>query len=112
MIWRVFLGGTLGTLLRLGVMLFPTQIGLLLIANLLGSAFLGWANGDRRFNGENASAFWKVGFSGGFTTMSGVALYLGNIQSGLGQLLVVVLMMLAGLLSYRVAKFGAYRWAR
>ena len=112
MIWRVFLGGTLGTLLRLGVMLFPTQIGLLLIANLLGSAFLGWANGDRRFNSENASAFWKVGFSGGFTTMSGVALYLANFQSGLGQLLVVVLMMLAGLLSYRVAKSGANRWAR
>ncbi len=111
-IWRVFLGGALGTLLRLVVMVFTTQLGLLVVVNVLGSAFLGWANGDRRFDGNNASAFWKVGFSGGFTTMSGVALYLADIQSGLGQIVVVVLMMVVGLMAYLGSKNWASKWAR
>jgi fluoride ion exporter CrcB/FEX len=91
-------------------MLFTTQLGVLVVVNLLGAAFLGWANGDRRFSSDNSGAFWKVGFSGGFTTMSGVALYLANIQTGIGQLLIVIAMMLIGVLTYRLAKLVAVRW--
>ena len=111
-IWRVLLGGTLGSLLRVIVMFFTGSLVLLVVVNLLGSAFLGWANGRKRFEGDNASAFWKVGFSGGFTTMSGVALYLANIESGVWQLVAVMLMMLIGVLVYRAAKFGASKWMR
>ena len=48
----------------------------LTIVNSLGSACLGWFNGDQRFATENRRAFWSVGFAGGFTTMSGIFVWL------------------------------------
>ncbi len=70
----VFAGGALGTLLR-----FSTSWGLdemisVAIVNIVGSALIGWLNSDPRFASEGKRAFWAVGFSGGFTTMSALAL--------------------------------------
>lgn len=44
------------------------------IVNIVGSALIGWLNSDPRFASEGKRAFWAVGFSGGFTTMSALAL--------------------------------------
>lgn len=74
----VFLGGALGSLLRFGVGQFFDNLTTLVFVNLLGAAFLGWANGSGRrglrgFASPGAQAFWGAGFAGGFTTMSGLA---------------------------------------
>lgn len=78
----VFAGGALGTLIRLAVS-FSTisDIVALFVVNLLGTAFLAWFNGQQRhprskLNTEGKRAFWGAGFAGGFTTMSGLALWL------------------------------------
>jgi CrcB protein len=70
----VFAGGALGTLLRFS---FDVSLGSLLsvvAVNILGSAIIGWINSDPRVSRVGRRQFWAVGFSGGFTTMSGVAL--------------------------------------
>lgn len=70
----VFAGGTLGTLLRFS---FDFTLGSLLsvaAVNVVGSAIIGWINSDPRVSQIGRRQFWAVGFSGGFTTMSGVAL--------------------------------------
>lgn len=48
----------------------------LTLVNSLGTASLGWFNGDQRFASESRKAFWAVGFAGGFTTMSGLFVWL------------------------------------
>jgi len=78
----VFLGGGLGSLARwlVAVLLDHTiaaasvQLVCLFIVNLVGAAFLGFINGQRRFASEDAKSFWGAGFCGGFTTMSGLAI--------------------------------------
>ena len=80
----VFLGGALGALLRyliggtLELSLGSSIAGSLslLMVNVLGAMFLGFINFNPRFNGESSKSFWAAGFCGGFTTMSGVALFL------------------------------------
>jgi fluoride ion exporter CrcB/FEX len=80
----VFLGGSLGALLRyliggtLELSLGSSIAGSLslLIVNVLGAMFLGFVNFNSRFNAESSKSFWAAGFCGGFTTMSGVALFL------------------------------------
>lgn len=80
----VFLGGALGALLRyliggtLELTLGSSIAGSLslLIVNVLGAMFLGFINFNTRFNGESSKSFWAAGFCGGFTTMSGIALFL------------------------------------
>lgn len=70
----VFAGGTLGTLLRFG---FDITLGSLLsvaAVNIIGSIVIGWINSDPRTTSVGRKQFWSVGFAGGFTTMSGVAL--------------------------------------
>lgn len=70
----VFAGGTLGTLLRFG---FDITLGSLLsvaAVNIIGSIVIGWVNSDPRTSRVGRRQFWSVGFAGGFTTMSGVAL--------------------------------------
>jgi fluoride ion exporter CrcB/FEX len=70
----VFAGGTLGTLLRFG---FDISLGSLFsvaAVNIIGSGVIGWINSDPRIERIGRRQFWAVGFSGGFTTMSGVAL--------------------------------------
>lgn len=48
----------------------------LTLVNALGAAALGWFNGDRRFQTDARRAFWSIGFAGGFTTMSGLFVWL------------------------------------
>lgn len=70
----VFAGGTLGTLLRFS---FDLMLGSLLsvaAVNIIGSIIIGWVNSDPRTSRVGRKQFWSVGFAGGFTTMSGVAL--------------------------------------
>jgi fluoride ion exporter CrcB/FEX len=70
----VFAGGTLGTVLRFS---FDVALGSLVsvvAVNIVGSAVIGWINSDPRVSRVGRRLFWAVGFSGGFTTMSGVAL--------------------------------------
>jgi fluoride ion exporter CrcB/FEX len=74
----------------------------LIVVNLLGTAFLGYANGSKRFDSDSASAFWKIGFSGGFTTMSGLALLVIPSQSVSG--VVAALMMALGVVVYLLTK--------
>lgn len=77
----VFLGGGLGSLLRylvaavLEITLGSTLAGSLslYIVNISGAVFLGLSNA---FNSEAKRYLWGAGFAGGFTTMSGVAIFL------------------------------------
>ena len=77
----VFLGGGLGSLLRyliaavLEVGIGSTLAGSLslYIVNISGAVFLGLTTG---FKSEATRFFWGAGFAGGFTTMSGVAIFL------------------------------------
>jgi fluoride ion exporter CrcB/FEX len=97
-----YLGGALGTLLRFWVSVSVTQnLISLMIVNLLGAAALGWFNGDHRFDSVNSKAFWSVGFAGGFTTMSGVAIWFLDYSSfGVGAPIIVVLMFALGIFCY------------
>jgi fluoride ion exporter CrcB/FEX len=70
----VFAGGALGTLLRFGTSFGLDEVISVAIVNIVGSAVIGWLNSDPRFASEGKRAFWAVGFSGGFTTMSALAL--------------------------------------
>lgn len=80
----VFLGGALGAFARyvLGGSLelviganLASSLSLLLV-NVLGAMFLGIVNFHPRFANEAQKSFWAAGFCGGFTTMSGIALFL------------------------------------
>ena len=69
----------MGTALRYGLSLAVDDTLVVLFAvNLLGAAALGWFNGHPHFATDERRALWAVGFAGGFTTMSGVALFMGN----------------------------------
>lgn len=81
----VFAGGTIGTLLRVGAAFGLDSFTSLAAVNIVGSAIIGWLNSDPRFATEGKRAFWAVGFAGGFTTMSGVALL---TASGIGTSLI------------------------
>ena len=79
----VFLGGGLGCLLRyaigsgLELTLGSTLAGMLslFIVNVTGAFFLGIVSFHPFFANESRKSFWGSGFAGGFTTMSGVALF-------------------------------------
>jgi fluoride ion exporter CrcB/FEX len=70
----VFAGGSLGTLLRFGLDITLGSFFAVAAVNIVGSAIIGWVNSDPRTSQVSRRQFWAVGFSGGFTTMSGVAL--------------------------------------
>jgi CrcB protein len=82
-LFLVFLGGGLGSLLRyvlgsgLEVSLGSTLAGMLslFIVNVAGAFFLGIVSFHPFFANEYKKSFWGSGFAGGFTTMSGVALF-------------------------------------
>jgi fluoride ion exporter CrcB/FEX len=46
------------------------------VVNLSGSAALGFFNHSSRFSSDARRAFFGIGLAGGYTTMSGVALWL------------------------------------
>jgi CrcB protein len=82
-LFLVFLGGGLGSLLRyamgsgLEISLGSTLAGMLslFLVNVTGAFFLGVVSFHPFFANENRKSFWGSGFAGGFTTMSGVALF-------------------------------------
>ena len=97
----VFLGGALGTAARYAVSLTMPQLGTLFVVNLLGAAFLGWVNSSRVFESNSSKAFWGVGFAGGFTTMSGVALWLvAAVDNALFAPFTVLAMFALGVFAY------------
>jgi len=82
--YLVFVGGAIGALLRytVGGILelsigsnFAGSLSLLLV-NVIGAMFLGIVNFHPRFASESKKSFWAAGFCGGFTTMSGIAIFL------------------------------------
>jgi len=80
----VFLGGGIGALLRYVIgSALELSVGSalavslsLVIVNVLGALFLGIVSFHPHFASVGRKAFWGTGVSGGFTTMSGVALFL------------------------------------
>ena len=82
-LFLVFLGGGIGSLLRyaigsgLELTLGSTLAGMLSLffVNVAGAFFLGVVSFHPFFASENRKSFWGSGFAGGFTTMSGVALF-------------------------------------
>ena len=82
-LFLVFLGGGIGSLLRyaigsgLELSLGSTLAGMLSLffVNVAGAFFLGIVSFHPFFASENRKSFWGSGFAGGFTTMSGVALF-------------------------------------
>jgi len=78
------------------------------VVNLAGAAFLGLVNSAPVFETANSKVFWGIGFAGGFTTMSGVALWLVATSENAGLAPLTVLAMFAlGVLAYLMAlRFG------
>jgi fluoride ion exporter CrcB/FEX len=77
----VFIGGGLGALLRDVISIF-LEIAFtpgissslsLFVVNILGALGLGLTS---VFESEDKRIFWGAGFAGGFTTMSGVSIFL------------------------------------
>lgn len=99
-----FLGGAFGTLLRFGTGLFFGDLASLLVVNLLGAALIGWLNANPKFSEPAPGAFWKTGFAGGFTTMSGLAtmLVLSAQASGVWMLLSGLAFLVLGVLLYQL----------
>jgi CrcB protein len=84
-----FLGGAFGTLLRFALFVTLGDLVSVLIVNLIGSALLGWFNGNKNNDTDEFNAFWKTGFAGGFTTMSGFAALIVLYGQNLGALAIV-----------------------
>ena len=108
----VFAGGALGTLLRYTIEIllgnFPQgQIVLTSIVNLLGAALLGFVSVHKYFSGQAKQSFWGVGFLGGFTTMSGLAVITAGADLGLSAAgyvywILVFLQLVIGVAAYRL----------
>ena len=97
MIALVFLGGALGSLARFGLgELWLGDFWLLFTVNALGSFFIGCANAHPRLQSESAKAFVSIGFAGGFTTMSGLAVFMLDA----GALLPALTIFACGLAAY------------
>jgi fluoride ion exporter CrcB/FEX len=115
----VFAGGALGTLLRYTIeILLGTlpqgQIILTSIVNLLGAALLGFVSVHKYFSGQAKQSFWGVGFLGGFTTMSGLAVITAGADLGLSTAgpiywLLVFLQLVIGVAAYRLGLIVAGR---
>lgn len=117
----VFLGGALGSIARFLIILGVDEIAIEdllqeLVAtsfvNLAGAFLLGVVHvvGSRR--SETWKGFWGPGFSGGFTTMSGLALItagaeLGMSSSGYLYWIAVAIQLVLGVLSYWFGRFFA-----
>ena len=83
-------------------------IVMLFVVNLLGAGFLGFANNFSRWQSDLHRAFWGIGFAGGFTTMSGVALWIYHRSLSPDAFALVIAMFALGIWAYRL---GA-KWAR
>jgi fluoride ion exporter CrcB/FEX len=86
------------------------------IVNLLGAAALGFVTSHKFFAAATRQSFWGIGFLGGFTTMSGLAVITAGDDLGLSSVgpiywLLVLIQLLMGIAAYRlgliVASAGA-----
>lgn len=96
-----FAGGAIGSLCRwlLGEA-FDAAL-MLWVANLVGAAFLGFINSHPWFSSVSRKEFWAVGFCGGFTTMSGLAVWQ---YSSTFNWIALIALIAAGLASYWLAR--------
>ena len=108
----VFLGGALGTSLRYAIELFvgnmpQGQIILTSFVNLLGAALLGYVSASKLFSSSGMQGLLGVGFLGGFTTMSGLAVITAGAGLGLSPVgpiywLLVLVQLVTGVAAYRL----------
>ena len=108
----VFAGGAFGTSLRysIEILLGTLPQGQILVTsfvNLLGAALLGFVSAHKYFADPSKQSFWGVGFLGGFTTMSGLAIITAGTTLGLSAFgviywLLVVMQLIMGVASYRL----------
>jgi len=122
----VFLGGALGTWGRWFIaeasqnllvttnefahydQVLAATIVMLFAVNLFGAGFLGFSNNYSRWQSDLQRAFWGIGFAGGFTTMSGVALWMYHRSFSPDAIALTIAMFALGIWAYRL---GA-KWAR
>ena len=105
-----FLGGAFGTGLRFALFVTLGDLPSVLIVNLIGSALIGWFNGNKKLDTDEFNALWKTGFSGGFTTMSGFAALIVLYSQNLGAMAIIVTLLITGI--SLAAYWFAYKIAR
>ena len=105
-----FLGGAFGTLLRFALFVTLGDLPSVLIVNLIGSALIGWFNGNKKLDTDEFNALWKTGFAGGFTTMSGFASLIVLYSQNLGALVIIATLLITGV--SLAAYWFAYKIAR
>jgi fluoride ion exporter CrcB/FEX len=92
-----FLGGALGTLARFGFFVIIGDLPSVIFVNIIGSALLGLFNGNKKYDTDTHNAFWKIGFAGGFTTMSGFASLIVLYAQGIGPVTFALALVITGL---------------
>jgi len=101
-----FLGGAFGTLARFTLWAFTGDLYSVIFVNLIGAALIGYLNGsatqNKKYDTDEFNALWKVGFAGGFTTMSAFAALIVVFNSAIG------LVAFAGALLITALGLGAY----
>jgi fluoride exporter len=100
-----FLGGALGTLIRFVLFFTFGDLPSIVFVNLAGAALIGWLNGSKKYDTDTLNALWKVGFAGGFTTMSSFAALIVLYTQGIGWVAIVGTLLITGL------GLGAYWFA-
>lgn len=113
MLGYVFLGGALGSMaryvifeaMRAGFSSPQAELFALAFVNLTGSWFLGLSARYPGLQTPWCRNLWGLGFAGGFTTMSGITLFVDS--QGLSW--PIALMLFAGLLSYGIG-FRQGQW--
>jgi CrcB protein len=100
-----FLGGALGTLVRFALFFTFGDLPSVIFVNLVGAALIGWLNGNKKYNTDELNALWKIGFAGGFTTMSGFAALIVLYTQGIGVVAIVFALLIT------VLSLGAYWFA-
>ena len=101
-----FLGGAFGTLARFTLWAFTGDLYSVIFVNLIGAALIGYLNGratqNKKYDTDEFNALWKVGFAGGFTTMSAFAALIVVFNSAIG------LVAFAGAILLTALGLGAY----
>ncbi len=98
----VFTGGALGSMLRFAVPF--DQLESLWLVNIVGTIFLAWVNSSAWFSSASRRAFWATGFAGGFTTMSGIAVFISTAPESPGFAAIQAVAMFAvGIAVYHLA---------
>jgi fluoride ion exporter CrcB/FEX len=100
-----FLGGALGTLVRFGIFIGFGDLPSVIFVNLVGAALIGWLNGNKKYDTDELNALWKIGFAGGFTTMSGFAALIVLYTQGIGVVAIAFALLIT------VLGLGAYWFA-